>query len=323
MSSSAKELTIALTLMIVAVGFSQASAAKPLKIGFSMVTQQSPFYVELKKGAQAAASDGGAKLMFEDANGDLSRQNNDIEDLLTRKIDVLLIDPVDPQGVAPSMNAAQNNNVPVVSVDRNVRGKTASYVGRHNVKMAKLSGKALVAALKKKGVASGKIAVIRGAPGGTVDHERYKGFRQAIKGKDYNVIDGPHCKYIRKCAISAMQDIIQAHPHIKAVFALNDDMGMGVLKVLRESGHKDVLVAVVDGLSEAIGAIQNGHQYVATAVNDPRYLGKLAVKVAIRAAKGKTVHSFTNAGTKAVTRKNAGEIKHDGPFAQYAPTSRK
>src|SRR5699024_20991 len=111
------------------------------------VTQQSPFYVELKEGVQAAVKKTGNKLLFVDAQGSLVQQNNDIQDLLTRGIDVLLINPVNPQGVAPSLAAAHSNNVPVISVDRNVSGETASYVGRKNVKMARLSANALIDAL--------------------------------------------------------------------------------------------------------------------------------------------------------------------------------
>jgi len=55
-----------------------------LLIGFSQVTLQSPFYVELKEGAEAAAKAGGDQLIFLDANGDVNKQNNDIQDLISR-----------------------------------------------------------------------------------------------------------------------------------------------------------------------------------------------------------------------------------------------
>jgi hypothetical protein len=82
------------------------------------------------------------------------------------------------------------------------------------------------------------------------------------------------------------------------VIAHNDDMAMGALQVLNESGKKNVLVAGVDGLSEAINAIQNGDQYVATALNDPRYLGEVAIEAARGLATGKTIPAFVDAGTR-------------------------
>lgn len=313
---------LSLAVMISAFGFSQAAFAKNLTIGFSEVTQQSPFYVELKEGVQAAVNKTGNKLLFVDAQGSLVQQNNDIQDLLTRGINVLLINPVNPQGVAPSLAAAHTNNVPVISVDRNVSGETASYVGRKNVKMAKLSANALIDALKKAGVTSGPIIEIKGAAGGIVTQERHKGFMKAFEDAGYKIVEGPNCGYIRKKAIAAMQDLLQAHPDVVAVFAHNDDMAMGALQVLHQSGYDDVLVAGVDGLTEALKAIKNGDQYVATAMNDPHYLGKLAVHTAIKIANGVDVPSFVNAGTKLVTDKNIANVEIHGAFGDYVPEAK-
>jgi ribose transport system substrate-binding protein len=67
------------------------------------VTLQSPFYVELKEGAEAAAKSGGDQLIFLDANGDVNKQNNDIQDLISRGVKVLILNPVNPQAVEPSI----------------------------------------------------------------------------------------------------------------------------------------------------------------------------------------------------------------------------
>ena len=80
--------------------------AEGLKIGFSQVTLQSPFYVQLKDGAEAAANAGGDTLIFLDANGDVSKQNDDIQDLITQGVDAIIINPVNPDAVIPSLEAA-------------------------------------------------------------------------------------------------------------------------------------------------------------------------------------------------------------------------
>src|SRR6218665_3415225 len=80
--------------------------AAGLKIGFSQGTLESPFYVQLQDGSEAAAKAGGDELIFLDANGDVNKQNNDIQDLLTRKVDVLIINPVNPDAVKPAIAAA-------------------------------------------------------------------------------------------------------------------------------------------------------------------------------------------------------------------------
>lgn len=304
---------------VAAFGAMSAAQAKGLKIGFSQVTLQSPFYVQLKEGAQAAAAADGDELIFLDANGDVNKQNNDIQDLLTRKVNVLIVDPVNPDAIAPSLDAAKRANVPVITVDRAVHGQVAAYIGRDNVKMGELSGKALVAALKAKGVTGGKIVEIQGDAGGTVMMDRRKGFHQALAGTGFKVVEGPYSEYIRANAVTAMQDLLQANPDMKAVFAHNDDMALGAMQVLQEGNRKDVLVAGVDGLSEALNAIENGNQYVSTALNDPRYLGDITIQTARQVAAGKKVPSFVDAGTQAVTKANVKQVPHSGLFGEYRP----
>lgn len=291
----------------------QAKKSGPLVIGFSQVTQQSPFYVQLKNGAQQAATKAGAKLLFADANGDVTKQNNDIQDLITRGVDVLLINPVDPKGVAPGLAAAKAANIPVISVDRPVPSGAASFVGRDNVKMGKLVGEQVA---KTLGSSGGKVIEIQGDAGGAVARDRGNGFQQGVAANSkIHVVKGPYCDYIRSKAVTAMQNLLQANPDVKAVYAENDDMALGALQVLRENRRADVKVAGVDGLMEAVKAMSGG-QYVATALNDPIHEGDLAVQTAIAASKSGKVSSFVDAGTALITPSVASRYAGGTVFAQ-------
>jgi ribose transport system substrate-binding protein len=119
----------AIAAAVVTVG-TGAAEAKGLKLGFSQVTLQSPFYVQLRDGAMAAAKADGDALIFLDANGDVSKQNNDIQDLITKKVDVLIINPVNADAVAPSLAAAKAAGIPVITVDRSVKEPVAAHIGR-------------------------------------------------------------------------------------------------------------------------------------------------------------------------------------------------
>lgn len=311
----------ALAIAIAATALGSLSVqAKDLKIGFSQVTLQSPFYVQLRDGAKAAAAKDGDTLIFLDANGDISKQNNDIQDLLTQKVDVLIIDPVNPDSVGASLEAASAKGVPVIAVDRAINGSVATTIGRDNVKMGELSGGALLAALKAKNVTDGEIIEIQGDAGGTVMQQRRKGFHTAFAGTAFKIIDGPYSEYMRANAVTAMQDLLQAHPKVKAVFAHNDDMAMGALQVLNERGRRDVLVAGVDGLSEAINAIANGDQYVATALNDPTFLGQTAIDTARKVVAKQPVPAFVDAGTALLTKANVAQVPHSATFGEYRPS---
>jgi ribose transport system substrate-binding protein len=284
-----------------------------ITLGFSQATQQSPFYVELGTGVKEAAEADGAELIYVDANGDVTKQNNDIEDLITKNVDVLLINPVDPQGIAPALASAKAAGIPVITVDRSAEGALA-HVGRDNVAMGKLVGDAVSDAL---GTAGGKIIEIQGDAGGTVAMDRSEGFHSAFEGNSaVEIVAGPYAEYIRANAVTAMQDLLQANPDVKVVYAHNDDMALGALQVLKENGREDVLVAGVDGLMEAVQAIADGDQYVATSLNDPISLGAVAAETAIKAAKGESVDAEIDAGSALVDKSNAADYIGTTLFAK-------
>ncbi|WP_234320247.1 substrate-binding domain-containing protein, partial [Streptomyces sp. SBT349] len=215
-------------------------------IGFSQATQQSPFYVQLSRGAEDAAEAAGAELFVSDASGDVTKQNNDIQDLITRGVDVLLVNPVDPQGVRPGLAAAEAAGVEVVTVDRPVPEGATSHVGRDNEEMGRLVGERVAEELGSDG---GKVVEIMGDAGGAVARDRSAGFHEAVEAADgIQIVEGPYCNYIRSEAVTAMQDLIQTNPDVEVVYAHNDDMALGALQVLRENGRDDVMVAGVDGL---------------------------------------------------------------------------
>ncbi|GAA0231634.1 substrate-binding domain-containing protein [Actinomadura nitritigenes] len=283
-----------------------------LTIGFSEVTQQSPFYVQLKDGAQQAAAKAGAKLLFADANGDVTKQNNDIQDLITRGVDVLLVNPVDPKGAAAGLAAAKAAKIPVITLDRPVPEGAVSHVGRDNVQMGKLVGQRLAQAL---GPAGGKVIEIQGDAGGAVARDRGNGFAQGVQGNPkIKIVKGPYCDYIRSKAVSAMQDLLQANPDVKAVYAQNDDMALGALQVLRENKRTDVKVAGVDGLMEAVKLIPQG-QFVATALNDPISEAAQAVQTAVKVGHGEKVAPYVDAGTALIDPADAAKYSGSSVFA--------
>ncbi|MGW4734473.1 substrate-binding domain-containing protein [Streptomyces shenzhenensis] len=288
-------------------------ATGTLSIGFSQATQQSPFYVQLRIGAEQAAKKAGAKLNFADAGDDVTKQNNDIQDLITRGVDVLLVNPVDPKGVKAGLAAAEAAGIPVVTVDRPVPSGAAAHVGRDNKEMGRLVGAQVAKALGAKG---GKIIEIKGDAGGAVARDRSAGFHEAVAANSkITIVAGPYCDYIRSKAVTAVQDLIQTNPDVKAVYAHNDDMALGALQVLKENNRTDVKVAGVDGLMEAVKSIAGGGPYLATALNDPISLGATAVQTALDVQKGKKVAADVDAGTGLIDRDNAADYTGSTTFA--------
>ncbi|MFJ9030452.1 substrate-binding domain-containing protein [Streptomyces sp. NPDC102274] len=284
-----------------------------LSIGFSQATQQSPFYVQLRTGAEQAAKKAGAKLNFADAGDDVTKQNNDIQDLITRGVDVLLVNPVDPKGVKAGLAAAKAAGIPVVTVDRPVPSGAVAHVGRDNKEMGRLVGAEVAKALGAQG---GKVIEIKGDAGGAVARDRSAGFHEAVAANSkIKIVPGPYCDYIRSKAVTAMQDLLQTNPDVKAVYAHNDDMALGALQVLKENNRTDVRVAGVDGLMEAVKSIASDGPYLATALNDPISLGATAVTTALDVQAGKKVPASVDAGTGLIDRADAATYTGSGTFA--------
>lgn len=296
---------------------SGSEESKDLVIGFSQVTLESPFYTSLVDGAKEEAEAAGVELKIVDAQNNIEKQNADIQSLITQGVDVLLINPVNPSAVAPALRAADSAGIPVITVDRATKEEVASYIGRDNEEMGRLAGEKAIELLGGDS-ASGKIIELQGDAGGTVMQARHDGFHEIVeKASGVEIIEGPYSDYIRAKAVSSMQDLLQAHPDVKMVYAHNDDMALGAMQVLEQSGKlADVQVIGIDGLMEAVKKIEEG-SYQATVINDPISLGVLAVQTAVKVGNGEEVEKVMNAETGLIDETNAADYVDDS--SKFAP----
>lgn len=283
-----------------------SSDSGDIKIGFAQATMAGPFYVSEVEAAQAAADAAGVELIVADANEDVAKQNQDVLDMIQAGIDVLILNAVEPDGVAPSLEACAEAGIPIVTEDRFVNGDVTAVIGRDNSVMGELVGEQIVEALGGKGSAEGVILEVMGSGGDRVQEARSAGFHAAVDAEEgITVIQTPYCDYDRSKAVTATQDMIQSNPDIAVVYGHNDDMGLGALGVCLDN-DMDVLGAGVDGLMEAVGEIQNG-TYIATAANDPAKMGQVAFETALAIAKGEQVDEYIDCGTVLVNADNAAE----------------
>ncbi len=319
-TKSLRLVTVLLSLLVLAAALAgcggesaENTAAEPddkdkIVVGFSQCILDSPFYVSLMDAAKEEAAAQGVEFVYVDAQNDIEKQNKDIQDLITRGIDVLILNPVNPTGVNPSLQALKENNIPVLTVDRPTEGEVVTFIGRDNKSMGQVAGKEAVNLLGGEGNAKGKIIEIQGAPGDMVMMARRDGFHEVVeKEAGIEIVQGPYCNYVRSDAVKAFQDLLQAHPDVNLVYAHNDDMALGALQVLKQNGLEGkVKIVGIDGLMEAIQAIDNG-VYDATVLNDPQLLGKIAVETALGVVNGEEFPEFIDAGTGLINKENAAE----------------
>jgi len=273
-----------------------ASSGKPV-VGLALSTQNNPFFVELKDGAQKAANDAGINLVIVDAQDDPARQISSVEDLIQRRVSVILLNPTDSSALAGAVQSAQRANIPVVTLDRGVDGAdVASHIASDNVAGGKMAADYLGKALGGKG----NIIELQGVAGTSAARERGKGFDDAIAGTGMKIVASQPANFDRAQGLSVSENLLQAHSDVQAIFAQNDEMALGAVQALAGK-NKKVLVVGFDGTPDGKTAVQNGTM-AATVAQQPEEIGKLGVETAKKLIDKQPVEKSIAVPLKLLTR---------------------
>jgi len=277
------------------------ATGKGLVIGFSQrrVTG-SDWYKTLIAGAQAEADRVGATIELLDANGDTTQQNQDVQTLINKNVDVVVMNANDPVGVAPSVNALKKADIPLVTVNSNLDPSLVKnmycYVAEDQVATGALAGEEIAKRSVAKFGTSGTIKLlgVGGYPGDVISELRYKGFMQ---GYDKVMAANPGVKtvelpfqyghWLPDQALSPVRDIATANPDLKVVYSESDVMQAGIQQALQQAGvwGPNLLEGSYDGgmasikqmVDDPTGPLQ------ADASNQPWDQGKTAVQMALSA----------------------------------------
>lgn len=252
-------------------------------VGFSVSTLNNPFFVSLSEGAKAEAEKQGVKLVVVDAGDDAAKQTNDIEDLISRNVSVLIVNPVDSDAVAPAVQNAVSKGIKVISVDRVVNGvEVDCQIASDNAAGAKMATEYLIELIGEKA----KVAELEGVPGASATIDRGAGFHEAAD-KALDVVASQTANFNRAEGMTVMENILQSSGDIKGVFAHNDEMALGAIEAIAASG-KDIKVIGFDATDDAVAAVKAGRM-AATVAQKPDLMGVTAVQTAIKLMNGDTV----------------------------------
>ena len=260
-----------------------AASASAERIGLVISTQNNPFFVTLKEGAEAKAKELGHDLIVLDSQDNPAKELGNVEDLLVKGVDVLLINPTDSDAVVSSVKASNRSKIPVVTLDRAANGgNVVSHVASDNVLGGEMAGNFIVEKLGGKG----KVVELEGIPGTTAARDRGTGFNKAAAGK-LEVVAKQAADFDRTKGLNVMENILQAQPEIQAVFAHNDEMALGALKAIEASG-RDIFVVGFDATDDAVAAVKEG-KLAATVAQKPAEIGAIGVEVADKIVKKQAV----------------------------------
>jgi ribose transport system substrate-binding protein len=274
---------------------------KKLTIGLTVVTLANPFFVAMSKGVEEAGKELGADVFVESAEYDLAKQTSQIENFITKKVDVILLNAVDTKGIAAAVQQAKDAGIPVIAVDTNAEGGVDATVTSDNYQAGKLAGEYVIEQLGGKG----NIAIIDGPPVSAVT-DRIQGFEDAIKDSKIKIVAKQNGEGNREKALTVMESILQANPSgsIDAVFAINDPEAIGVEIAQEQADRKDEFFIVgVDGAPEVTEAMaKKGSTIKATSAQSPSEMMKKAVEIGIKVKNGEDVDDLIKVPVKLVTQ---------------------
>ncbi|QXP52041.1 substrate-binding domain-containing protein [Cellulophaga sp. HaHa_2_1] len=286
-------------------------------IGYCTPTLNGPYYQALLQSIKETTERNGMVFLSADGQDDINKQVAAVEDLITKGVDVLLLNPKDPDALVGVTKLAKAAGIPVFIIDSSI-DPAADYVTTiqsNNLANGELAGAWLAKEFGKKKM---NIALLSGNAGNPVGRTRKQGLLQGISEEqlrtlgyiDLDIKTQMYTEWSYAGGLKAMEDILVAHPDVNVVITESDVCVLGAIKAIAQAGKTDeiLIVAGADGQKEAIKYIMDTDFYGCTAMNSPVQIGKNAVKYAIQYMNGKKDFPKTSfTAPLLITKENAAQ----------------
>ncbi|MBI5215752.1 MAG: substrate-binding domain-containing protein [Ignavibacteriae bacterium] len=252
----------------------QQPTTKTKVIGVSLLNRAHIFYRDLEEGLKSEAAKHGYELIITSGDFDLGKQMSQIEDFITRKVDAIVLCPVDSRGVGPAVRKANEAKIPVFTADIAAEeGEVVSHIASDNVAGGRLAGEYLAKYLNGKG----NVAIIN-QPIVTSVLDRVKGFMEAITHyPDIKVVADVNGDGVRDRAMQAAADILQANPKLDGIFGINDDSALGALDAATQFNRMNIAIVGYDAIDPARDAIKKGTPLKADVIQYPKIIGSTTI----------------------------------------------
>lgn len=265
---------------------------KPV-IGVSIMTATNPFFKLLGETIADEAAIHGYETIVVSGDYDISKQKNQVSDFIVQGVDVIVLTPINSQAIGTSVAEANEAGIPVFTADIAVLAEgveIVSHIATDNYQAGRVAGQAMFEGL---GV-SGEIGILDFAEVESVIL-RTKGFLDELKEREeatgikLDVVSRLPGGAEKAISYRAAQDMLQAHPNLKGIFAINDPSALGAVAALEEAGRQDeVIVISVDGQPEGRQAVLEGKIY-GDAVQYPDKIARTTVTTIMKYLNGEEV----------------------------------
>ena len=296
-------LVIAILLVSVMTGCSYNSAPKKvadkkksINIGLCFDSFVIERWLRERDTFVTAAKELGAKVNVQNANGDVKEQISQIDYLISKNVDVIVIIAVDCEAISDAVKRAKNKGISVISYDRLIKNVDADlYISFDNETVGRDMGKAMKHALPH----GGKIFEINGSSADDNVIRVEKAFKQEISEAGIDIVYSDYCKgWSAKAAGEYVEKALEKYPDVDGIMCGNDDLASEVARVLSEnrlSGKVALIGQDADLL--ACQRIVEGTQKM-TEFKKVEELAKTAAYFAVKIAKGEKYYKAGDSGQK-------------------------
>ncbi|MDR1931897.1 MAG: sugar ABC transporter substrate-binding protein [Spirochaetales bacterium] len=268
-----------------------ASGASGKEATLILKNLTNPFFISVKEGGEAAAAKYGLNLTV---LAPLKADNNEeqmqmVEQSIARQTDILVIIPADTNGIIPAVEKVFEANIPVVDLNTKIGGDKVmwkTFVAIENYDGGYMAVKKLCELMGSEG----EIIIIEGVVGAQTSIDRVKGAHAAIaEFPKIKIVAQQSGEYNRAKGMDVVQNLLQAHPNVKAIFCCNDEMALGAVEAVEAAGKRGkILIAGIDANADAKQAIKDGKMTLSLD-SQPYMQGYSAVEAAAKILSGEKV----------------------------------
>ena len=306
-------MILGVALFSVATAF--AAAPKVRTIAFSLKTvTNDDFQKAIATSIQKAVEGSGNKFLLVTAGEQtaVSQQVNQLEDLIAKKVDAIVLNPMDGKAVVPVLKKAKAAGIPVIVVDSSVeKGNEAlyiAYVGTDNFNAGVEAGKRMVKELGNQG----NVLVVRGANGSLAGDNRVDGFKKGIAGSGLAIVGEQPGNWTNSVAMQVTENMLQANKQVNGLFTASDVMLDGILQAIDDAGRKGITILAVDGSAKAVDLVEAG-TITGTMAQFPAKMGTMAVENLLAVMDGKkkasSIPTVIDSGTMVYDKTNLAEAR--------------
>lgn len=243
-----------------------AESEESYKIGVSVPSMEYTFFAQMETAINDMYPKDGVEVTVYDGENNQEKQNKDVEDIVTMGYDGIVLIPITVEGAVPAISYANEHDVPVITVDREVTADAGvdviGFVGADHVDMGKQAGTLLVDTLEKMfpDAPTWNVIELEGTQGASATLKRGEGIHEVLDANDrVNVMASMDGNFSTTEALSIAEDMLTAHSDLNAFICHNDDMAMGCYQALVNANKVgQVAIIGIDGTLSCVQTIADG-----------------------------------------------------------------